>query len=60
MSKTVKFDEAAFRRGVNDALSLRPLRDAVRSAANSLGKGRGESPKSGKSSVVGRAASTKR
>lgn len=32
MTKTVEFDKGAFRRGVEDVLSLAPLRDAASSA----------------------------
>lgn len=32
MPKTVKLSEHAFRRGANDAFTLKPLRDAARAA----------------------------
>lgn len=42
MTQTVRLDREAFRRGVEDAMTLAPLRDAVRSASSVFSSKRGE------------------
>jgi hypothetical protein len=42
MAKTLKFDERAFRRGVDDVFTLRPLRQAVKSFAKMSAAKRGK------------------
>lgn len=54
MANAVKIDMEAFRRGVDDVMTLAPLRHALRSGANALFQGAGTSqgPKGGKAAVV--------
>jgi hypothetical protein len=36
MNTVVKFDQRAFRKGVNDALTLAPLREAIRNVTGGI------------------------
>lgn len=45
MSMTVRFNSKEFRRGVNDAMTLKPLRDTVRSIADSVAHSKAPTPK---------------
>ncbi len=62
MTQTVKVDQRAFNRGVDDVLTLRPVRQAVGMAVNALKNGarqetRSATPRKGSMSIVRRSGS---